>query len=101
MDDVPAQRLGIAAPKSLCTGSFPAAALAGDATPEDVVLAPSVDSDHPPHVMIVRQQRHVGRPHDVENGEVTRTIERLQHAAGRLAQPPEKPPAAGWRSDRP
>jgi hypothetical protein len=51
MDDVPAQRLGIAAPKGLCIGSFQPAALAGHATPEDVVLAPGVDSDHPSHMV--------------------------------------------------
>ena len=38
-------------------------------TVERVVLLPGVDADDRPHPVVVRERRHVGPPHDVEDGQ--------------------------------
>src|SRR5882672_3082561 len=58
----------------------------GDATPENIVLAPAIDADDRPHVMIVRHDSHVRRPYHVEDAQVRRAVDLLETRAVRLAQ---------------
>src|SRR5262249_45170469 len=81
VNDVPSQRLGVSQTKSLCTGGFKLGVTARYAAPENIVLASRVNSDHCPHVVIVRHQCHVRRPYNVQNGQLIRAINRLDRAA--------------------
>src|SRR5437016_5101216 len=58
MDDVAAERLGIALAKRFCPGRLdPATVGTRYPTPEDVVLAPGINADHRPDQMVVRHDR--------------------------------------------
>jgi hypothetical protein len=52
---------------------------------ERVFLAPSVDADHRPHPMIMRQQRHLRPPDQIENRQIVRAMQREDPRALRLA----------------
>jgi len=54
MNDVGAQRLGIHFAKRLCAGSFDLVWRSFQASPEHIVFAACVNTDHSPHSMIVR-----------------------------------------------
>ncbi len=54
-----------------------------EAAVELVVLAAAVDPDHRPHVVIVGEKVHVGRPDDVKRGQLFRTVPDRHHRAER------------------
>jgi hypothetical protein len=54
-----------------------------EAAVELVVLAAAVDPDDRPHVVVMGEQVHVGRPDDVERGELFRAVPDRHHRADR------------------
>src|ERR1700694_843098 len=87
MYDVAPEGLGIFFAERLGTRGFHFATLATRHTaPEDVVLATCVNADDRPHLVVVRQQCHPGRPNNVQNGEIIRAVERLNLTTLRLTQ---------------
>src|SRR5262245_1589295 len=82
MDNVTAERLGIPFAQRLRAYRFQFTALArGNAAPEDIVLAPSVDADDSPHLMVVGRAYQIRCPDDVHDGEVIRAAKRLKYTA--------------------
>src|SRR4029079_6905953 len=69
----------------------------GDAAPEDVVLAPAINADDRPHMMVVRHDGHVRRPHHVEDAQVRRAVDLLETRAVRLAKRLEQGGRVGYR----
>src|SRR5258708_17985034 len=87
MDDVVSERLGVFFAERAGAGGFElAGGAARNATPEDVVLAAGVNTDHGPHLVIVGKQRHVGSPNNIEDGEGVRAEESLNSRTSGLAE---------------
>jgi len=87
MNDVLSERLGVFFAEGAGSGGFEfAGGGTGNATPEDVVFAAGVNADDGPHLVIVGEERHVGAPDDVEDGEEGRAEESLDAGAGRFAE---------------
>jgi hypothetical protein len=71
------------APSERAPCRFEAVALS---PPEQVVLAARVESDHGPHRVVVRLERHPRRPGEVEDREVGLAREHLEACMLRLAE---------------
>ena len=67
MDDIVTQRLSIGCAKRLSSRRLDLVRRSTNTPPEDIVLASGVDADNRPHAMIVRHDRHQGRPYHVQN----------------------------------
>jgi len=86
VDDVVAEGLGVFFAEGAGAGGFEfACGGAGNAAPEYVVFAAGVDADDGPHLMVVGEERHVGAPNYVEDGEGVGAEEGLDAGLGRLA----------------
>jgi hypothetical protein len=79
------QRCGVPFRQCFCPRSFHFAT-AVHTTPENVVLAPRVDSNVSPHLVIVGQQSHPRCPDDIQDREIVRAVERFNLPSLRLAQ---------------
>ncbi len=87
VNNVEAERFGIFFAERAGAGSFKLSSWrAWNAAPEDVVFSAGVDADDCPHLMIVREKRHVGAPDYVEDGEGAGAEEGMDAGLGGLAQ---------------
>ena len=87
VNDVASERLGVLLAQRLRAGGFhPASCILRQSAPEDVVLAAGVQADDGPHAVVVRQDRHVRRPDDVEDGQLGRVVDLLDAGLGRRAE---------------
>src|SRR5262249_107037 len=86
MDDVGTQRLSIRFAKRLGAGCLNFVWRSFYSSPEHIVFASSVDTDHSPHSMIMRHDHHSGCPNHVEDGERSRVKDFLDFSTVRLAQ---------------
>ena len=87
MDDVRAERTGLARKQGVgARGLDAAAAILGQTTPEDVVLPTGVHADHRPHTVTVRPGDGVRMPDEVDDGEARRATEDVKARALRLAE---------------
>src|SRR5258708_828077 len=75
MNNVTAKQFGVSSSEGLCAGSLEPPR---HAAPKDVVLTAGVDSYDRPHVVVVRHQRHIGRPHNIQDGQIRRSIKRAE-----------------------
>ena len=55
-------------------------------TPKHIVLASAVDTDYGKHIVIVRHERHVGRPDEVDNRQIVVVIDRTNAGFRRFTQ---------------
>ena len=85
MNDVVAQRFGIADAQRSCARRLNLAATIRQSPPKHVVLSPTVDADHSPHLMIVGHDRHHGSPDYIKDRKIRRVVELLNLGALRLA----------------
>ena len=82
-----AERLDIALAQGFGAGGLDLATRPlRDTAPEDVVLAAGIDADHRPHQMIVRSNRHIRPPNDIEDGQIRSVVELLHLGAARFAK---------------
>ena len=88
MDDVAAQRLGIADPQrpAACRLDLGRTRRA-DAAPIHVVFGAGINADHRPDQVIMRHDRKERRPDDIEDRQIVAAIERLDMAELWLADP--------------
>jgi hypothetical protein len=68
-----------------------------NAAPEAVVLAAAVDPDHGPHAVVVRHDRHLRRPDDVEDRQIGCAMQQLDAGARRLPDGAQQRGAIGHR----
>ena len=75
VDGVVAEHDDLTGIERAVVGLDDARAIVGVAPEELVLLAPGVDRDRGPHPVVVGEQRHPRRPHDVDDREVGRVVE--------------------------
>src|SRR2546427_6685184 len=87
MDDVVTEREGFAFAQRLGASCLDSTIRVGrQATPQNVVFSPCVDTDHCPHLVIVGHDGHPWSPDDVEDRESGRAVERLNLRPNGFAQ---------------
>src|SRR5262245_39207625 len=97
MNDIASERFGIALSKRLCADCFELAG-ACDAAPENIVLAPGIDADNSPHLVVVWWSHEVRVPDNVDDCQIVRAIQGLERTVSRFAQHFQN---RSWIRDRP
>src|SRR5258708_3295341 len=97
MDDVGSEWHGVPLAKGHCSSGFNSVGYAWNAPPEDIVLSARVNTNHGPHVMIVRHHHHPWRPHHIKHCKRIRMEELPYFSAIRLTESSED---RGWLGHR-
>ena len=81
------EREGFAFTQSLCASGLDSAIrVSRNPAPKNVVLTARVDTDHSPHLMIVRHHGHPWSPDNIEDRETGRSMKSLDLRSSGFAQ---------------
>ena len=87
MDDIISQRCVIPRAERRGPGGFYASIrVIFDTSPKYIVFASAINTNHRPHIMIMRRDYHRRFPYQVENSHIRRTIDRRYTSIFRFPQ---------------